>query len=289
MTSAAFVTPGNLGSEFDLGTLVSNKISLVYASSTEIQSGAAVGKFVRPAELKTALGALGYVTSTALTGYVANSRVLNTSAGLTGGGDLTADRTVALDYPTLDARYDVPVFSGATPGAAGLTGRVPMPAAGQQNYLLQADGTWTNNLSLSTLGASKIVFTNSYYPEAVWKATSNGADLKTVQSYISPDGGFSLDFVNDNSTAAYPILSATRTGAAGPTTITLGGGQVTVTPTGLTLPSIASGGATTGQLMSWNGTQWAPTSLAALLAGLPTTLPATAGQPWIDGGVLAIS
>lgn len=82
---------------------------------------------------RRAAGALGFgsiaqasVTSltTDLAGKVPTARLINTTAPLTGGGDLTADRTLAIS-----------AFAGSAAGA------VPASAGGTTNYL-RADGTW---------------------------------------------------------------------------------------------------------------------------------------------------
>jgi hypothetical protein len=67
---------------------------------------------------------------TTLAGYgitdgLSDTRQVNTTAPLTGGGDLTADRTLGITS-----------FSGTTPGA------VPTSLGGTVNFL-RADGTWS--------------------------------------------------------------------------------------------------------------------------------------------------
>lgn len=64
---------------------------------------------------------------------LAETRAINTTAPLTGGGNLSADRTLAISNMTGDA------------GAGGAAGAVPAPAAGDAaaGKYLKADGTWT--------------------------------------------------------------------------------------------------------------------------------------------------
>jgi hypothetical protein len=71
--------------------------------------------------------------TTDLAAKVPTSRNINTTAPLTGGGDLSADRTIAIDNFTGDS------------GSGGAKGAVPAPAAGDAaaGKFLKADGTWT--------------------------------------------------------------------------------------------------------------------------------------------------
>jgi hypothetical protein len=71
------------------------------------------------------LRADGVWTTPSGAGDVNHTRAINTSAPLTGGGDLSADRTLGID-----------VFSNVVKGA------VPASGGGTVNYL-RADGTWT--------------------------------------------------------------------------------------------------------------------------------------------------
>lgn len=66
------------------------------------------------------------------TAGVASSRAINTTAPLTGGGDLSADRTLAISNFTGDS------------GSGGAAGAVPAPSAGDAaaKKYLKADGTW---------------------------------------------------------------------------------------------------------------------------------------------------
>lgn len=67
------------------------------------------------------------------------ARKINTTAPLTGGGDLTADRTLAISNFTGDS------------GLGGAKGAVPAPAAGDAaaGKFLKADGTWSVPLDSS--------------------------------------------------------------------------------------------------------------------------------------------
>jgi hypothetical protein len=71
--------------------------------------------------------------TTDLAAKVSTSRTINTTAPITGGGDLSVDRTIAIDNFTGDS------------GSGGAKGAVPAPAAGDAaaGKFLKADGTWT--------------------------------------------------------------------------------------------------------------------------------------------------
>lgn len=70
--------------------------------------------------------------TTDLAAKVASTRTINTTAPVTGGGDLSADRTIAVSTMTGDS------------GSGGARGVVPAPAAGDAaaGKFLKADGTW---------------------------------------------------------------------------------------------------------------------------------------------------
>jgi hypothetical protein len=83
--------------------------------------------------------AVGPIAESDVTGLTADlaakaddSRLINTTAPLTGGGDLSADLTLAIDAFTGDS------------GSGGAKGAVPAPAAGDAaaGKFIKADGTW---------------------------------------------------------------------------------------------------------------------------------------------------
>jgi hypothetical protein len=87
-----------------------------------------------------------------LAGKVPTSRSISTSLPLTGGGDLSANRTLAIND-----------FVGDS-GSGGLRGTVPAPAAGDAaaSKVLKADGTWgTVSAGSSTLAADTDVSISS--------------------------------------------------------------------------------------------------------------------------------
>lgn len=72
------------------------------------------------------------VVSAGVSNWVNKSRLINTTLPLTGGGDLSADRTLGINNFTGDS------------GSGGAKGAVPAPASGDTaaGKFLKADGTW---------------------------------------------------------------------------------------------------------------------------------------------------
>lgn len=92
--------------------------------------------------------AITAVVATVLVGYVEETRAINTTAPLTGGGDLTADRTLAISN-----------FGGDS-GAGGTKGAVPAPAIGDGSKFLKGDGTWSAPTATAALSSTAIAFTD---------------------------------------------------------------------------------------------------------------------------------
>jgi hypothetical protein len=91
--------------------------------------------------------------TTDLAAKVATSRMISTTAPLTGGGDLSADRTLAISNFTGDS------------GSGGAKGAVPAPASGDSSAgkFLKADGTWaippgTSSGSVTSVGLTVPAF-----------------------------------------------------------------------------------------------------------------------------------
>ena len=82
------------------------------------------------------------VTSTSSDAYIKNKPTSMPANG--GNADTVGGHTVAVNVPAnakfTDTTYSA--FKGATSSAAGGAGLVPAPAAGDQNKVLGADGTW---------------------------------------------------------------------------------------------------------------------------------------------------
>ena len=129
----------------------------------------------------------GNVTDSGMAGssLPTSSRRIDTTLPLTGGGDLSADRTLAINN-----------FTGDT-GSGGLKGAVPAPAAGDAaaGKYLKADGTW-----------------------AVPPAGSGGATIAATTNLIKGDGAGNGIDSGLAASAVAPLASPTFTGTpAAPT------------------------------------------------------------------------
>jgi hypothetical protein len=95
------------------------------------------------------------------------SRLINTTAPITGGGDLSADRTIAISNFTGDS------------GSGGAKGAVPAPAAGDAaaGKFLKADGTWATAGSSSPLSTKGDIYTHDSSVDARLAVGSNGQAL----------------------------------------------------------------------------------------------------------------
>ena len=78
-------------------------------------------------------------------GGTPTSRTISTTAPLTGGGDLTANRTLAIDAFTGDS------------GSGGAKGVVPAPGAGDAAKYLKGDGTWATVTGGSGLTQAEVL------------------------------------------------------------------------------------------------------------------------------------
>lgn len=137
------------------------------------------------------------VSDTSSDAYIKNKP---TSMPANGGNAATVGgHTVGVDVPAnakfTDTTYSA--FKGATSGAAGAAGLVPAPAAGDQNKVLGADGTWKNQTSYThpaytprTSGLYKITVDATGHVSAVTAVTKTditnlgipGQDTNTTYS-----------------------------------------------------------------------------------------------------------
>ena len=127
------------------------------------------GASADPAFASIAESEVGGLTSD-LAGKVPATRQISTTAPLTGGGDLSADRTLAISNFTGDS------------GSGGAKGAVPAPAAGDAaaGKFLKADGTWAKPSAV--MAVVEDVF------------TGNGSTTAFTTS-LTPLSGFVMVFV----------------------------------------------------------------------------------------------
>jgi hypothetical protein len=208
------------------------------------------------------------VTGGGVGGAVPTTRLINTTLPLTGGGDLSADRTLAVNTMTGDT------------GSGGARGVVPAPAAGDAaaGKFLKADGTWA-----ITPGAG-----GGFSPGGDLSGTSTsqtviGLEGKPLDAATvgTPSNGQVITY--DSASGKYKALAPT-------------GGGGTVTSVGMTVPpefavspaSITTSGtfaitkATETANTVWagpaSGVAAAPTFRAVVSADIPASLALT-GTP----------
>lgn len=110
-----------------------------------------------------------------------NDATLTITQNGTNKGTFTANQSSAATIALTDTTYSA--MTGATSSAAGASGLVPAPAAGDQNDVLKGDGTWglitTSNLS----GFSTANTTDTWVP-----VSSNGNLQHRVIKAFNSDG-----------------------------------------------------------------------------------------------------
>ena len=215
---------------------------------------------------------------------VTSARTISTTAPLTGGGDLSADRTLAISNMVGDS------------GSGGTKGAVPAPAAGDAaaSRFLKADGTWAIPAGTGGSGTVNPSGTPANHQLPVWVS---GTDIKG----ITGGGGTVLQGVE----SADPSFTATPTlGVAGSTVGTqefanATSGTVKLSPvtgalgsTVITLPAatgtavVASTSSTTTQALFATSTAGAPAFRAVAAADLPTMV-GDSGSGGTKGAVTA--
>lgn len=125
----------------------------------------------------------------------------------------------------------VPVMTGATASAAGTSGNVPAPQAGEQDFFLRGDGTWavapylpltggtlTGPLNFSIPGTEdyigRLVATNNEYGKRILIDTAEEGDngayiiLRKGSDTINP-GGFEIKARNSDSSVVKAIEART--------------------------------------------------------------------------------
>jgi len=178
--------------------------------------------------------------------------------------------------------------NGGTPSGTGFVKRtgvntISIDTASYQvaNATLSAvaDGTYLGASSITTLGN---ITTGTWSGTAV-SVAKGGTGLTSVplSSVVVGNNSTTLSYVNSGSTANRALITGTL-GALSFGQIDLSTGLVTGA---LPLANIAQGAATSGQVLTWNGTAWAPATTSGATLGANTF---TAAQT-INAGTVTTS
>ena len=170
--------------------------------------------------------------ATALTniGGVPTSRSISAGTGLTGGGDLTANRTLAVTYGTTsgtacqgndarlsDARTPSSTLAHAASHAAGTKAQFSGVIAGTgDNYLIQADniGTAGNSITLSFNGTNDVSTVL-----AAWNSAnpSNQATVIAGDGALLPNNGTSITLSGGTAAGSDPAFNQNLNTSNSPT------------------------------------------------------------------------
>jgi len=151
--------------------------------------GALADSALQPSDIGTGAGTVAAGDDTRIVNAVQNSRAVNTGAGLTGGGDLSADRSIALNSASIASlaladTADQPVASiAALKAAATATGRVmTLTAAGRSGSFVWRLGNYSTQIAADT--------TEAIYVKATAVAATVGAWVRI--------GGWQVSGINPN-------------------------------------------------------------------------------------------
>ncbi|ACT96711.1 hypothetical protein [Dyadobacter fermentans] len=202
--------PHATGSSY--GTNIAFRNGNFYIKSLE---NGAWGSWIKIAS-ETYVNSQGFVTSAGLTGYVQNTRQINTGAGLLGGGPLSADLSLTFDTTFGDARYSL---SSHTHTAAQIT---DFSTAGRALFSVSNGISYT-----SGTGA----FALTYGTAANTVAQGNDSRIINGQAahmrWVSTPGEFSdINNINKGGVATYGTPAAGRPTTYG-TTFTFVGNSST--------------------------------------------------------------
>lgn len=200
-----------------------------YGISSETVYGHAKASSDAPAQ-DTDAGAVGTKTSEFARGDHAHKKVFG-NADTYGQVKLTdsvsdgsdASSSVAASAKAVKTAYDkaVTIMTGATESAAGTSGNVPAPQAGQNDFFLRGDGTWAVSAGLplghfftwpfSTPPDGSIIVNGSTYSRTLyadlWTYISSKSDwVKTEsewQSIASANGGYCPYYSDGNGSTTF--------------------------------------------------------------------------------------
>ena len=232
---------------------------------------------------------------TSLDGKVATSRQISAGTGLTGGGDLTADRTLAVSYGTTagtacegnDARLLTSnptlvgnvIINGESTGVSGtlkvgsttgiFASDVELNSTGLvlQNYggigtttIARGAGSSIYTLTPPTASGTIALTSNFAAPPAIGDTTRNSGAFTTLSA--APTSGSALTLTGGTVTASSPLIDATQTFNA--TTAVFTG---STSGTTLTVTAVSSGTIAVGMTLTSSGTITHGTRITALGTG----------------------
>jgi len=178
----------------------------------------------------------GNVTTALSFTPVTNARTITAGAGLSGGGDLTANRTLTVDIngltadPTPDLANDYlmsydasagalkkvllnklggSLMGGASSGSPGTAGACAAPSAGDQNKFWRGDGTWQEApVAVPTSWATDQTYNSSttynvpagiyYVRVSVWGGGGQGSSSSAGNERGGGGGGFTRKTIRVN-------------------------------------------------------------------------------------------
>lgn len=193
---AGYITSSSLPT-VNNATLTIQKNGTTVQTFTANSSSDKTANITVPTDTSDLTNGAGYITSSALP-TVNDATLTITQNGVTAGtftANASSDNTIALTDTTYSA------MTGATAGAAGTTGLVPAPAAGDQDKVLSGAGTWVDqsgggafvgyfNVPSDTISSG----TYTLYTDTSYTTGISGADVKTALA----DGKNVLLYFNDN-------------------------------------------------------------------------------------------
>jgi len=171
---------------------------------------------------RTNLG-LGTAATSASTDFVGASRTITAGTGLSGGGDLSANRTISVDYAsTSEVQGTHTTFSGSHSDTATTINLASVSGISAGDYVVGegiAPGT-----TVSSVGASSVVISAGLDTDGVGIAGGEPISFYTANKALSPGlvaGQLCRAWVNFNGSgtvaiyASYNVSSITDNGGSG--------------------------------------------------------------------------
>jgi collagen type VII alpha len=181
--------------------------------------------------------------STSAIGAVPTSRTISTTGGISGGGDLSADRTLSLTAIANNTLLGNTSGSSASPSSTTLTALMDATLGNQQGDIVYRTGTIWTTLTPGTAG--QILQTNGAGANPSWRTITGTG---TVTSVDVSGGSTGLTFTGGPITTSGTITMAgtlgTANGGTGLTGFTSGGAVYASSSSALTTGTLptASGG-----------------------------------------------